>query len=85
MKSLFKVFFSEKTGVNMINFNLARSGGRTILHLDGVLYNNCFFYNCVMHVLLVETVISWEQTIRFSTCKVLVKTVIVYFFFEDII
>ena len=25
----------------------------TILHLDGVLYNNCFYYNCVMHVKLV--------------------------------
>ena len=40
-----------------------------VMHLDGVLHKNCFYYYCVMHMQLVETVISREQTIQFPVVK----------------
>ena len=35
---------------------------KIFLHLDGILYINCYYYNYVMHVQLVKTVISREHT-----------------------
>ena len=77
-----KVYFSKKTGlIKIISTSLVHTCivveepriRKTLLHLDGVLYNNCFYYNCVMHVPLVETVLP---RVDFHD-KVLVKTAIV--------
>ena len=38
---------------------------KTVFHLDWVFNSNCFYYNCMMPVQLVETAISREQTSLF--------------------
>ena len=40
---------------------------KIILHLDRVLYNNCFYYICVMHVQLVETSSPENKLVDFQS------------------
>ena len=78
-----KVYLSGKTGVNKSNFQPTHGGRKTLYKKNGLTsrWGLIFYYDCMMDVQLVETVISWEFTSRFPVVKCSLKRYLLNFYF----